>query len=101
MSEEERAGEMYGREGGRKDYSCFHQHQHSSGREKRCWVFRHGTGGGAGGGGGGGGSSLALYANQQDPRAQMSRDRAGGEAEACTAPVQPSERGCVSSAMMS
>ena len=53
------------------------------------------------GGGGGGGSSLVLYANQQDPRAQMSRDRAGGEAEACTAPMQPSERGCVSSAMMS
>lgn len=51
-------------------------------------------------------SSLALYANQQDPKAQMSHDQDGGgggwgrrgAAEDCTVPTR---RGCVSSAMMS
>lgn len=67
-------------------------------RRERRRVFRQM---GVEGGGGGGESSLALYANQQDPRAQMSHDRSRGEAGACTVPTQPSERGCVSSAMMS
>lgn len=54
------------------------------------------------GGGEGAESSLALYANQQDPKAQMSHDQdrgaEGGAAEDCTVPTR---RGCVSSAMMS
>lgn len=40
----------------------------------------------------------SLYANRQDPRTHMT---APVEAWARTAPIQPSERGCVSSAMMS
>lgn len=62
--------------GGRGDYLCFDQHQHGAGeaagqrRGERCGVFLHSTRRG--------GSSLALYANQQDPSAAKSHDHTRG-----------------------
>lgn len=61
-------------------------------RRERCRVFRQI---GEEEGGGGGESSLALYANQQDPRAQMSHDH--GRGRLGPAPCRHSQvRGAVS-----
>lgn len=81
-----------GRERVGRVYLCFHQHRHEHRAEGENQAP-----------GGEGESSLALYANQQDPKPQMSHDLQweGRVGRALSRANTAKQEGCVSSEMMS